>query len=447
MKIKLIAPHGQRDNTISTPFKLQRVNLPLLAALTPPGHEITIVEESFAPDDMNQDVDLVGITVLTELAPRAYKIGDAYRSKGVKVVMGGIHPTILPEEALEHADSVVVGEAEEIWPQLVSDAISGNMQRIYRAGKITDLKGLPKPRRDILPGSQLRGYIPVPIGVETSRGCPHDCEFCCIGSTSRQKYRVRPVQEVIEEIESIDSPHLFFVDDALGLNRNEARKLFTEMIPLKRRWLAQGTVSLAEDPDLLALMKRAGCLGLLIGFESVQKVPQDEVNKIRNLKIDFYEAMRRFHYEGFGILGCFVFGFDFENKDVFDQTFEFIMKSHMDVAQLRVLTPYPGTRLFDRLESEGRLLSRDWWLHGYPPDTLFYKPKGMTADELINGFIRLNKQVYSSGAIMKRFFGMTPWKRGLFRCQVYAGINLSTRYRYFKSLSNPQPFAGPSLQQ
>jgi radical SAM superfamily enzyme YgiQ (UPF0313 family) len=444
MKIKLIAPHDHREDMISSPFKLQRVNLPLLAALTPPGHTITIVEESFAPDDIDQDVDLVGITVLTELAVRAYQIGDMYRRKGVKVVMGGIHPTVLPDEALEHADAIVVGEAEGIWPQLVADAASGQLQRIYRAGTMTDLDGLPKPRRDLFPATMGKGTIPIPIGVETSRGCPYDCEFCCIGQTLGQQYRVRPVQEVIAEIESIDSPHLFFVDDALALNRIAAKQLFTEMIPLRRMWLAQGTVSLAEDPELLSLMKRAGCLGLLIGFESVQKDTQDEVNKIKNLRIDFYEAMRRFHGEGFGILGCFVFGFDFENKDVFEQTFEFIMKSHMDCVQLRILTPYPGTRLYTRLASEGRLFVDDWWLRGYSPDTLLYQPQGMTADELINGFALLNRQAYSYGAITKRFFGMSPWKRTLFGCQVYAGLNLSTRSRYFKSLRNPQPFAGTS---
>ena len=238
MKIKLIAPHEQREDTISSPFKLQRVNLPLLAALTPPGHTITIVEEAFAPDDINQDVDLVGITVLTELALRAYRIADTYRQKAVKVVRGGIHPTVLPDEALKHADAVVVGEAEGIWPRLLSDAASGQMQRIYRAGKMTDLKGLPKPRRDLLPGTKYQGYIRIPIGVETSRGCPYDCEFCCIGQTLGQQYRVRPVQEVIAEIESIDSPHLFFCDDALGLNRSVAKKLFTEMIPFRRQWLA-----------------------------------------------------------------------------------------------------------------------------------------------------------------------------------------------------------------
>ncbi len=444
MKIKLIAPREQREDTLSSPFRLQRVNLPLLAALTPPIHTVTIVDEAYAPDDTNQDVDLVGISVMPDLVRRAYRIADIYRRKSVKVVMGGIHPTVLPDEALAHADAVVVGEAESVWPRLVSDAASGKMQRRYRAGKMTDLQGLPKPRRDLFPGAKGKGYMPIPIGVETARGCPYDCEFCSIGLTLGHQYRVRPVREVIAEIESIDSPHIFFVDDALGLNRNAAKNLFTEMIPLRRLWLGQGTVSLAEDSELLRLMRRSGCMGLLIGFESVQKGTQHAVKKIRNLRIDFFEAMRRFHGEGFGILGAFVFGFDYENKDVFEQTLEFIMRSRMDCVELRILTPFPGTRLYERLLSEGRLFVRDWWLRGYPTDTLLFQPKGMTADELINGFARVNRQAYSFGAMTKRFWGMSPWKRTLLGCQVYAGVNLSTRKRYFKGLGNPQPFAGDS---
>jgi radical SAM superfamily enzyme YgiQ (UPF0313 family) len=442
MKIKLIAPHEQRDDTLSGSFKLQRVNLPLLAALTPPAHMVTIVDETFAPDDTSQDVDLVGITVMTDLVLRAYDIADVYRRKGVKVVMGGIHPTVLPEEALQHADAVVMGEAEGTWPALVSDAASGKLQRLYRAARMTDLQGLPKPRRDLFPGTKGKCYIPIPIGVETSRGCPYDCEFCSIGRTLGHQYRVRPVREVIAEIEAVDSPHLFFVDDALGLNRSAAKELFTEMMTLRRLWLGQATVSLAEDLELLRLIRRSGCMGLLIGFESVQKGTQNEVKKIRNLRIDFYEAMRRFHGEGFGILGAFVFGFDYENKDVFEQTLEFVMRSRMDCVELRILTPYPGTRLYERLLGEGRLFVRDWWLRGYPPDTLLFQPKGMTADDLINGFSRLNRQTYSFGAMTRRFFGMSPWKRTLLGCQVYAGVNLSTRKRYLKGVRNPQPFAG-----
>jgi radical SAM superfamily enzyme YgiQ (UPF0313 family) len=258
-----------------------------------------------------------------------------------------------------------------------------------------------------------------------------------------RQYRVRPISEVIAEIGSIDSPHLFFVDDALALNRPTAKKLFTEMIPLRLKWAGQGPVSLAEDLELLKLMRCSGCVGLLIGFESVQKEAQDGMKKIRNLRIDFSEAIRRFHDEGIAILGAFIFGFDHENKDIFDQTLEFSIKNRLDCIELRILTPFPGTRLYKRLLEEGRLFAPNWWLQGYPPDTLLFQPKGMTSEDLIEGFIRLNRQTYSFGSIIKRFFGMSPWKRNPFGCLVYAGSNLATRKRYLRGLDIPQPFAGP----
>jgi radical SAM superfamily enzyme YgiQ (UPF0313 family) len=242
MKIKLIAPHEQSEDNISSAqtFKIQKVNLPLLAALTPPEHSVKIVDEAFVPDDLNEEVDLVGITVMTDLALRAYQIADAYRRRGVKVVMGGIHTTVLPSEALQHADAVVIGESEEIWPKLLSDAASREMQKLYCANKISNLNGVPTPRRDLYPKPLYKSYTPLASGIETARGCPYDCEFCSIGSVMGRQYRSRPIPEVLAEIESIDASHLFFVDDALALNRPTAKKLFTEMIPLRLKWAGQG---------------------------------------------------------------------------------------------------------------------------------------------------------------------------------------------------------------
>ena len=257
-----------------------------------------------------------------------------------------------------------------------------------------------------------------------------------------RQYRARAVSEVIAEIESIDFPHLFLVDDALALNRPIAKRLFREMIPLKVKWVGQGLVSLAEDMELLRLMRLSGCVGLLIGFESVQNKTHDGMQKMKNLRIDFSEAMRRFHGEGIAILGAFVFGFDHENKDIFEQTFEFIMKCRLTGVLLRLLTPLPGTPLYARLLKEGRLFDPNWWLHGHTLDTLLFQPKGMTPDELLEGFSRLNRQTYSFGAILKRFFGMTPWKRTALGCWAYVGFNLATRKRYFKGLDIPQPLAG-----
>lgn len=443
MKIKLIAPHDRKETSISSAetFKITRVSLPLLAALTPAGHAVTIVDEAFALDDIDEDVDLVGITVMTDLAPRAYHLADCYRQRGVKVVMGGIHPTALPGEALKHADSVVVGEAEEVWTRLVSDAASGQMQRVYRGSKTTDLRGIPQPRRDLYAKPVYKSYTPFAFGVETSRGCPYDCEFCSVSQVMGRGFRLRPVPEVIAEIESVNLPHVFFVDDSLGLNRAAAKRLFTEMIPLRRMWVGQGTVSLAEDLELLMLMRRSGCLGLLIGFESVQKKTQNGMKKTRNLKLDFPEVMRRFHGEGIAVLGAFVFGFDHENRDVFDQTLEFCMKCCMDGAQLRILTPYPETRLYTRLLKERRLLVPDWWLHGYSSRALLFQLKGMTEDELMGGLARLQRHIYSSGGIIKRFFGMSLSKRTALGARVYTGLNLAMRKRYFKELRGPQPLA------
>ncbi len=268
MKIKLIAPHQEWEAGISSAetFTIQKVNLPLLSALTPPEHSVKIVDEAFGPDDCDDNYDLVGVAVMTDLAIRAYTIAEAYRKCGVPVVLGGIHPTVMPEEALQHADAVVVGEAEMVWPHLLQDVQMGSLKKIYRASDFFELAKLQQPDRKCYPRRHQRGYTPFVVGLETSRGCPFDCSFCTVSQVMGRKLRFRPIVDVVREIEHIETPNLFIVDDALGLHPEVSKNLFARMIPLKRHWVGQGPVSLAEDLELLHIMQLSGCEGLLVGF-------------------------------------------------------------------------------------------------------------------------------------------------------------------------------------
>ena len=205
MKIKLIAPNDGAENSTSSSetFKIQRLSLPILGAITPDIHDVVMVDEAFIPDNLESDFDLVGISVLTDLVSRSYSLADHYRKQGVHVVLGGIHPTVLPEEALDHADSVVIGEAEDVWPKLITDLESGNPQKIYRATKLVNMDNLALPRRDLYSSPQNKGYTPLAYSIEASRGCPYDCEFCSIHQVMGHSYRMRPVDDVIKEIKSL----------------------------------------------------------------------------------------------------------------------------------------------------------------------------------------------------------------------------------------------------
>ena len=441
MRIRLIAPFvpGEDARSSGGTFKIRRVNLPLLAALTPPEHEIEIVDESFAASDHAAGPDLVGITVMTELARRAYLLGDHYRAIGAKVVMGGAHVTAMPEEALLHADSVVRGEAEGLWAGLVADAAGARLGRIYEDRVPPPLAGRPRPRWDLYPKPARHGYTPLGTGVETTRGCPYGCEFCSIATVFGAQQRTRPVDEVVEEMAALEEKTIFLVDDALGLDRRATRTLMDRMAPLGKKWVGQGTIAVCEDAELLRSMRRAGCVGFHIGFETLQPRSKEKFRKLGR-DIDPVDAVRRFHDAGIGVLGAFVFGFDHDDAGVFDRTLEFVRKSRLDAAQLRVLVPFPGTELYTRLSREGRLYAPRWWLDGHTSDTLLYRPLGMRPEELVDGVARIIRETYSATSIVSRYFGMPPWRRGALDSLVYAGLNIGTRSRYLECLRTPQPF-------
>lgn len=432
MKIKLIAPYdieGAIHSSAST-FKIQQLSLPTLAAYTPRGNEIKLVDEAFSPDNVDEDVDLVGITAMTDLALRAYQIADKYHQRGVKVVMGGIHPKVISHEALTHADSVVIGEGEIIWPQVISDAAKGKLQKIYFSKKRANMIDRPLPRRDLYPQLEYKSYTPLTMSLEASRGCPYHCDFCSVGKIMGHCYRTRPVNEVIKEIESLDIHRLIFCDDNFALNKKVAKKLFNGLIPLKYRWISQGAVSLAEDLNLLHLMKQSGCEGLLIGFESLNLKTQAQMIKLKKLKIDFSEAMHRFHGEGINIMGAFIFGFDYDDRKIFQQTLDFINKHKIEIIQARAIIPYPGTRIYQRFLQQGRLLVDNWWLKNINRDKVLFRPKGMDPEDLEEGLQYVISQTHKIASIFKRFWGIPPWKRPFLDWQLYGGINFANRKRF-----------------
>jgi radical SAM superfamily enzyme YgiQ (UPF0313 family) len=437
MIVKLIKPAVGSETGAHAPTSraFQDVALPLLAACTPEKHTVRLVDELFAPDDPDEPVDLVGISVWTELARRSYQIAQEYRDRGVKVVMGGIHPTMLPEEALQHCDAVVIGEGELIWPKLLDDAEHGNLQPCYRADELPCLERLPLPRRELYPKNKYRSIIPFAVGVESSRGCPYDCEFCSVLKVRGHKYRIRPVDEIIKDIGTIGSKYLVFVDDNMALERRSAKELFRRMTPLKRQWISEGNVSLADDPEMLRLMKASGCIGLQIGFETIQRESQGEFKKLKHIKMSYREAVHRFHDAGIAVMGNFVFGLDNDRPESFEKTLEFAVREKLDFAQFRELVPYPGTRLYNRLLKENRLVDPEWWLNPYRnfgDATPAFLPRHMTPEQLMEGLFTISREFYSYSGILKRFTGIKPWKRTFTGHNLYFAINWINAYRYLR---------------
>lgn len=394
------------------------LTLTTLAALVPAEleAEVVLVDEGIADVDPSTPYDLVGISAITGSSGRAYELAADYRKRGVPVVLGGVHPTLLPDEAQRHADSVVVGFAEETWPELLRDFVAGRMKPRYTQAPGLSLAGLPIPRRDLLPAS----HYAMPHTVEATRGCTYRCEFCVVPTAWGQPIR-RPVGEVVAEIRQMGAKKLLFLDLNLNADRGYALELFTALVPLGTRWGGLATTTIAGDDELLDLAARSGCRGLLLGFESLCEESVVETGKAFNLRTSYADVSDRIHARGIAIQGCFVFGFDHDDLDVFERTATFAIEARIDLPRFAVLTPFPSTPLFRRLKAEGRILHEDW--EEYDAQHVVFRPALMTPQQLQLGVERAWKLAYTFGAIGRRVFGS--------RIQLPLSLAANLGYRFY----------------
>jgi radical SAM superfamily enzyme YgiQ (UPF0313 family) len=438
MRIDLVCPAAEDSANV------RNLALATLAALTPAGVTLSLRDDTTRrldpATDLDYTADLAALTVSTRTARRAYELAAAYRQRGVKVVMGGIHPTAVPEEALEHSDAVVCGEAEGLWEQVVADARAGCLQPIYRHQTLPEYRTPVVPDRSIFP---RKGYIPI-HPVQASRGCPFSCEFCSVTPFFGRKTRLREPKHVAAEIEATGRRLFMFSDDNIVGFGEHSRELFRELKPLKIKWFGQASMQGMQDQATLKLMRDAGCRGLFVGFESVNRQALVACGKKQNLPEQYLETVKRLHDVGIGVWGAFVFGFDEDTKDVFAATAEFGIRAKLLMASYSVLTPYPGTPLYLRLKEEGRLLDERWWLKEQRDGFPVFRPKHMTPEELFEGWQSAWPMFYSASSIMRRasralfasrvslvgYFPVNLYQRRLTRHKILGGQKFFMRDRH-----------------
>ena len=364
------------------------------------GWETVFYDEKAEAVPLDLEADLVALSIETYTACRGYQIADAYRARGVPVVLGGYHASFLPDEAIQHADAVVVGDAEGAWERLLDDILRNRLTARYTGNNSRPLDDFRIDRsiyRD-------KSYAPVEV-VQFGRGCRFACDFCSIHSFYGSNIRSRNVCDVIAEIEELPSQKLlFFVDDNLFGHRADFQELLTELKPLKRRWACQISIDVARDESLLDELAESGCRFVLIGFESLRPANLRQMGKRWNTVSGSYsDVVRALHRRGIGIYGMFVFGYDADTPDVFERTLEFAVESRLEVGNFNPLTPMPGSRLYDRLANEGRLLFPNWWVDpGYRYGEAIFEPRGMRSDELTEGVFDVRRRFYSWRSIGKR---------------------------------------------
>jgi len=401
MKIKIICPRWPETSIWHHfRFRFPYLSLTTLAALTPKGIEVTIEDENVEEIKFDDRPDLVAISIITPLANRGYAIADRFREMSVPVVIGGFHATWMPEEAGQHADAVVLGEAEQAWPRVIEDFKNRSLQKFYRTNGRADLIGLPIPRRELL----KRGAYFFTNTMQIGRGCPYQCDFCSVTAFFGHTCRLRPLEEVKREVEILlrQTNFIFFVDDNIIADPAYARDLFSFLKDWRVKWLSHSSIHIAENGDLLRMAAESGCYGLFIGFESLSQETLRSHHKAANRVDRYRELIRRIHDQGIGIEGSFIFGSDGEDSSVFQRVVDFCEETRIDAAVFAILTPFPGTRIYDQYVKEKRILSRDWAL--YDMDHVVFRPQGMTVEELQDGHHWANRRFYSYASMVRRFW-------------------------------------------
>jgi radical SAM superfamily enzyme YgiQ (UPF0313 family) len=398
-------------------FRFPHLSLPTLAAYTPEGAEVEIVDEKFHALPDARGYDLIGITAMTPLAPKAYRIADMFRKQGVPVVMGGYHPTVLPDEALEHADSLCIGEAETVWPTIVANAKAGRLKERYQADSFPCLENLPPSRRGLLkiPRSKRFEHINVYF-LQTTRGCPYRCSFCAVTSVLGGKLRHRPVAEVETEIESLgirrlergqkrDRFHniIFFTDDNIVGHRSYAADLLRMVSTFNLKWVGQASTNVADHEEILTLLQESGCMGLAVGFETLSQKNIRDVGKGVNRTQEYLDRIRKIHSYGIGLAGNFIFGFDHDEETAFAEVVEFVDTARLEGFYYSLLTPYPGTPFYQQMVAEGRILEKDWAL--YDTDHVVYRPRLMGAETLMKGYRWAWRRSLTYRSILTRLLG------------------------------------------
>ncbi|MGZ3440091.1 MAG: B12-binding domain-containing radical SAM protein [Polyangia bacterium] len=437
MRIAFIQPAMGRqsgDGYVAS-WKMEPLSMATLSSLTRRDrHDVVFWDDRVERIPYDEPVDLVAITCETYTARRAYQIAARFRARGVPVILGGYHPTFLPDEAMRYADSILVGEAEGMWPRMLEDAERRALKPLYRAVGRPSLDTL-RPDRSIFVG---KNYLPLTL-IESGRGCMYSCEFCSITSFYNKSFVPRPAHEVAAEIERTGKKWIFLVDDNISMDGERTKELCRALIPLKIRWFSQATINTGHDPELVDLMKRSGCAGILIGFESIDPQNLKAMNKTFNKGVEHYRiALRRLREAGIKIYATFVFGYDTDAPDLFRRTLDFALEQQFFVAAFNHLQPFPGTALYRRFEREQRLLYPKWWLHeGYHFGQVAYRPKNLAPEELYERLMEIRREFYSVGNIARRALNVRANLLGPGPGWIYLMVNALLRKEIHDKWSTP----------